>query len=34
MIEALGWIALACLVMVIGKAIGKKIWPEDWEDKH
>lgn len=31
MVEAIGWLTIALLVMVIGKAIGKKIWPEDWE---
>ncbi len=29
--NAIGWLILAWVVMVIGKVIGKKIWPEDWE---
>ena len=29
--ETLMWLALAGVVMVVGKWIGKKIWPEDWE---
>ena len=29
--NAIGWLILAWVVMVIGKLIGKKIWPEDWE---
>lgn len=29
--NAIGWLILAWVVMIIGKAIGKKIWPEDWE---
>ncbi len=31
MVEAIGWLTIALVVMFIGKAIGKKIWPEDWE---
>jgi hypothetical protein len=31
MVEAIGWLTIALVVMIIGKAIGKKIWPEDWE---
>ena len=31
MINALGWLVVAYIVMVVGKFIGKKIWPEDWE---
>jgi hypothetical protein len=31
MVEAIGWLTIALLVMIIGKAIGKKIFPEDWE---
>jgi len=31
MMNAIGWLILAWVVMVIGKLIGKKIWPEDWE---
>lgn len=29
--NAIGWLILAWVVMVIGKVIGKKIWPEDWK---
>jgi hypothetical protein len=32
MINAIGWLAIAFVVMVVGKAIGKKIWPEDWDE--
>ena len=31
MMNAIGWLILAWVVMIIGKAIGKKIWPEDWK---
>jgi hypothetical protein len=31
MIEAIGWLTIAYLVMVIGKAIGKSIWPDDFK---
>jgi hypothetical protein len=31
MVEALGWLTIAWIVMVVGKAIGRRIWPEDWE---
>ncbi len=31
MMNAIGWLILAWVVMVIGKVIGKKIWPEDWK---
>jgi len=31
MIEAIGWLTIAWIVMVVGKAIGRRIWPEDWE---
>ena len=30
--ETLMWLALAGVVMVVGKWIGKKIWPEDLEE--
>ena len=33
MIEAIGWLCIAWVVMIVGKAIGKKIWPEDWRDE-
>ena len=29
MIEAIGWLTVAVVVMYLGKVIGKKIWPED-----
>ena len=32
MIEAIGWLAVAIVVMIVGKAIAKKIWPEDWDN--
>lgn len=32
MIEAIGWLAVAAAVMIVGKAIAKKIWPEDWDN--
>jgi hypothetical protein len=31
MVEAIGWLTMAWIVMVVGKAIGRRIWPEDWE---
>jgi hypothetical protein len=31
MVEAIGWLTIALVVIFFGKAIGKKIWPEDWE---
>jgi hypothetical protein len=31
MIEAIGWLTIAYLVMVIGKAIGRSIWPDDFK---
>ena len=30
MVESIGWLIIAWIIMVVGKAIGKKIWPEDW----
>ena len=32
MIEAISWLALAVIVMIVGKFIAKKIWPEDWDN--
>ena len=32
MIEAIGWLIVAVVVMYLGKVIGRRIWPEDWED--
>ena len=31
MIEAIGWLGVAAIVMIVGKAIAKIIFPEDWE---
>jgi len=31
MINAIGWLVIAYLVMVVGKVVGKRIWPEDWD---
>jgi len=31
MTEAIGWLTIAWIVMEVGKAIGRRIWPEDWE---
>ena len=31
MINAIGWLIVAWVVMVVGKAIAKLIFPEDWE---
>ena len=30
--ETLMWLAVAGVVMVVGKKIGKYLWPEDWEN--
>lgn len=30
MVEAIGWLTIAWIVMVVGRSIGKMIWPEDW----
>ena len=32
MIKAIGWLCLAWVVMIVGKAIAKKLWPEDWNN--
>ena len=32
MIKSILYIILAYVVMILGKIIGKKIWPEDWND--
>ena len=32
MIEVIGHIAIAAVVMIVGKAIAKKLWPEDWNN--
>ncbi len=31
MIKAIGWLCLAWVVMIVGKEIAKKLWPEDWK---
>jgi len=31
MINAIGWLIVAWVVMVVGKAMAKIIFPEDWE---
>lgn len=33
MIEAIGWLAVAIVVMIVGKGVAKKLWPEDWNDE-
>ena len=30
--ETLMWLAVAGVVMVVGKKIGKYLWPEYWEN--
>jgi hypothetical protein len=32
MIEAVGWLAIAVVITIVGKAIAKKLWPEDWNN--
>ena len=32
MIEAIGWLTIAAVVMIVGKVIAKKLWPEDWDN--
>ena len=31
MVEAIGWLCLAWVVMIVGKEIAKKLWPKDWK---
>jgi len=31
MIKAIGWLFVAYVVMQLGKVIGKKMFPEDWD---
>jgi len=31
MIKAIGWLLIAYVIMQLGKVIGKKIFPEDWD---
>ena len=33
MIEAIGWLAVAIVIMIVGKAVAKKLWPVDWNDE-
>ena len=33
MIEAIGWLCLAWGVSIVGTAIAKRLWPEDWDNK-
>jgi|TARA_R110000744_G_scaffold105075_2_gene201020 hypothetical protein len=30
--ETIMWLGLAAIALVLGKFIGKLLWPEDWED--
>jgi hypothetical protein len=32
MIEAIGWLAIAIVVMIVSKEVAKKIFPEDWDN--
>jgi|TARA_B110000971_G_C20033942_1_gene513108 hypothetical protein len=32
MIEAIGWLAIAVAVIVVSKAVAKKLFPEDWNN--
>ena len=32
MIEAIGWVTIAVVVIIVGKAVAKKLWPEDWNN--
>mgnify|MGYP003629514236 CR=1 FL=1 len=32
MIEAIGWLAVAAVVITVGKSIAKKLFPEDWNN--
>lgn len=34
MIEAIGWLAIAVIVTVVGKWGAKKLFPEDWENEE
>jgi len=31
MIKAIGWLFIAYIVMQLGKILGKKLFPEDWQ---
>ena len=31
MIKAIGWLFIAYMVMQLGKIVGKKLFPEDWQ---
>jgi hypothetical protein len=30
--ETLKWLVVTAMVIIIGKWIGRWLWPEDWED--
>ncbi len=32
MIEAIGWLAIAVVVIVVSKEVAKKLFPEDWNN--
>lgn len=32
MIEAIGWLAIAVVAIIITKEISKKLFPEDWDN--
>ena len=32
MVEAIGWLTIAGIIMILAKELAKKIWPEDWDD--
>jgi hypothetical protein len=32
MVESIGWLAIALVVIVISKAVAKIIFPEDWKN--
>jgi len=34
MIKAIGWLCLAWVISIVGKAIGKYLFPEDWNNKE
>tara|TARA_B110000208_G_C11764178_1_gene428003 strand:- start:1945 stop:2055 length:111 start_codon:yes stop_codon:yes gene_type:complete len=33
MIKAIGWLCIAWVVLVVSKAIAKKLFPEDWKNE-
>ncbi len=32
MIETIGWLAIAVVVIVVSKEVAKKLFPEDWNN--